>query len=232
MSELDYEVIGSDLQMVNIRLHQQQAVIAEPGAMVSMQDSVSMETSTSGGVFKGFKRMLGGGGFFLTRFENNSQDNTAEVSFAAPYPGKVMAIDLSQHGGQLLAQKQCFLCAEQSAKVDIAFTKRFSSGFFGGEGFILQKITGNDMAFIHGGGCIIKKELSPGEVLKVDTGCLIGFEASVRYEVEFVRGVSNMLFGGEGLFFVRLVGPGQVYIQSMPFARLAHAIAAMLPSRR
>ena len=140
MSQLDYEVVGSDLQMVHIRLHQGHAVIAEPGAMVSMQDGVSMETSTSGGIFKGLKRMMGGGGFFLTRFENHSQKNIVEVSFAAPYPGKVMALDLSQHGGEVVAQKQCFLCAEQSTQVDVAFTKRFSSGFFGGEGFILQKI--------------------------------------------------------------------------------------------
>lgn len=232
MTQLDFEIMGADLQMVQIRLRQGQGVIAEPGAMVSMQETVSMETSTSGGLIKGFRRMLGGGGLFLSRFENNSQSDVAEIAFSATYPGRVMAIDLERHGGEFIAQKNCFLCAEKSASVDITFTKRFSSGLFGGEGFILQKISGNNTAFIHGGGHVYQRELTASDSLMVDTGCLVGFESSVGYEVKLISGVSNMLFGGEGMFLVKLTGPGKVYIQSMPFARLVHSVAAMLPDQR
>ena len=169
--------------------------------------------------------------FFLTEFYNDT-DAASTVGFAAPYPGKVLPIDLSDHGGQLLAQKDAFLCAQDSTEIDIAFTKRFSAGLFGGEGFILQKLTGNDTVFIHAGGTLIKKELQPGEVLRVDTGCLAAFESSVQYEIMLVRGVSNILFGNEGLFFAKLTGPGKVYIQSMPFAKLAHNIAMTLPNKK
>lgn len=190
-----------------------------------------MSTGTGGGLFSGFKRMLGGGGFFLTTFTNEAS-NAAKIGFSAPYPGKVIPIELSEHGGQLMAHKDSFLCASSDTKVDIAFTKKFSAGLFGGDGFILQRLTGNNLAFVHAGGTLIQKELRPGEILRVDTGCLAAFEASVQFEIMFVKGISNILFGGEGLFFIKLTGPGKVYLQSMPFAKLAHHIAMVLPNNK
>lgn len=231
MSAYDYTIEGSDLQMVDIALKPGQGVSAEAGAMVYMDSDIEMSTTTGGGLFSGFKRMLGGGGLFLTSFTNPTQSNL-KIGFSAPYPGKVAPIELSEHGNTLLAHKDSFLCASNDTKVEIAFTKKFSAGLFGGDGFILQKLTGANLAFVHAGGTLIKRELKNGETLKVDTGCLAAFEASVNYEIMFVKGVANKLFGGEGLFFIKLTGPGKVYLQSMPFAKLAHHILMTAPNTK
>ncbi len=229
MQKIDYQIEGAELQMLTLNLQPKQSVSAETGAMVFMQESIMMQTNTGGGLFSGVKRMLGGGGLFLTHFENQSSNQNAKIGFAAPYPGKIIPIDLNEHGGELLAHKDSFLCSSTDTKIEVALTKRFSSGLFGGDGFILQKLTGRNLAFIHAGGTLIKHTLSHGEVLKVDTGALAAFEASVAYEVTFVKGIANMLFGGEGMFFTKLTGPGKVYLQSMPLAKLAHCIGALLP---
>lgn len=229
MSNYDYSIEGSDLQMVEVTLKPQQGLCAEAGSMIYMENGISMSTGTGGGLLSGFKRMLGGAGFFLTTFMNDGT-TPAKIGFSAAYPGKVIPIELREHGGQLMAHKDSFLCASSDTKVEMAFTQKFSAGLFGGDGFILQKLTGNDLAFVHAGGALINKELKAGEVLRVDTGCLAAFESSVQYEVMFVKGVSNILFGGEGLFFIKLTGPGKIYLQSMPFAKLAHTIARTLPA--
>lgn len=230
MSDYHYEIIGSDLQMVELSLGPRQAMTAEAGSMVFMDEAITMKTNTGGGLLSGVKRFIGGAGFFLTHF-TNEMASSARVGFAAPYPGKVIAINLSEHGGQLLAQKDAFLCATADTEIDVAFTKRFGAGLFGGNGFILQKISGNNLAFIHAGGTLIKKELSAGEVLHVDSGCLAAFESSVDFQAKMIKGVSNILFGGEGVFLAKLTGPGKVYIQSMPFYKLAGRIISMIPNR-
>jgi len=224
---LEYEIHGHDLQLVEIKLKPQAGVRAETGAMVYMQSSVAMDTTSPGGLLGGFKRMLSGAGFFLNTFRNTSNDQSARIAFAGPYPGKVLAINLSEHGGQILCHKESFLCAGDDVQVEIAFTQRLGAGFFGGNGFILQKISGNGLVFVHGGGMIIQHDLAAGEELRVDVGCLLGFESSVNYDIQFVGGIKNTLFGGEGVFFVKLTGPGKIYLQSLPFSRLADRIISL-----
>ena len=221
--KIDFRVTGQDLQVVEIQLDPGEGVRAEAGAMVYMDQAIQMQTGTGGGIFKGLKRMLSGAGFFITSFANAGQDK-AKVAFAAPYPGRIMPIDLSNHSGQLLCQKDSFLCAANGIDIDMAFNKRLGAGLFGGEGFILQKLTGDGMTFIHAGGTVIKRQLAAGEVLRIDAGCLAAFEASVKFDIEFVGGFTNALFGGEGVFFAQMTGPGYVYIQSLPFSRLADRI--------
>ena len=221
--KIDFRVTGQDLQVVEIQLDPGEGVRAEAGAMVYMDQAIQMQTGTGGGIFKGLKRMLSGAGFFITSFANAGQDK-AKVAFAAPYPGRIMPIDLSNHNGQLLCQKDSFLCAANGIDIDMAFNKRLGAGLFGGEGFILQKLTGDGMTFIHAGGTVIKRQLAEGEVLRIDAGCLTAFEASVKFDIEFVGGFTNALFGGEGVFFAQMTGPGYVYIQSLPFSRLADRI--------
>jgi uncharacterized protein (TIGR00266 family) len=223
---LEYEIHGHDLQLVEIKLAPQQAVRAEPGSMVYMQTSISMDTNAPGGLLGGFKRMLTGAAFFLSSFRNNGSE-PAKLAFAGPYPGKILAINLAEHQGQLLCHKESFLCASEEVQVEVAFTQRLGVGFFGGNGFILQKLSGNGLAFVHGGGMVIQHELAPGEELRVDVGSLLAFEASVNYDIQMVRGVTNALFGGEGIFFVKLTGPGKIYMQSLPFAKLADRIIAL-----
>lgn len=227
----NYQVTGHDLQLVEIELTRNQGVRAEAGAMVYMDQAIQMQTTTGGGLFSGFKRMLTGAGFFITSFTNTGT-HPAKVGFAAPFPGKVIPIHLAKHNGNLLCQKDAFLCAAQGIEIELAFNKRIGAGFFGGEGFILQQLTGDGMAFIHAGGTIIERRLNPGEVLRVDAGCLAAFESSVNFDIEFVGGFKNALFGGEGVFFAQLTGPGIVYIQSLPFARLADRIAHAVGSRQ
>ena len=226
---LNYEIIGSDLQLVEIRLRPGEVVKAETGSMVFMERGIVMSTSSGGGFLSGFKRMMSGAGFFISQFANELSSGSAVIGFSAPYPGKVMAIDLRDHGGELIAEKNAFLCASENVEIDVALTRRFSAGLFGGEGFILQRMSGQEQVFIHAGGTLVQKELQVVEELIVDTGCLCAFEGSIKYEIERVKGVTNMLFGSEGMFFVKLTGPGKVYVQSMPFAKLAHSIARMLP---
>lgn len=222
---LDYRIYGDDMQVVEVELDPGEGVRAEAGAMMFMEDGIEMQTSAEGGIFKGFKRMLTGESFFITTFLNRGPGKR-RVAFGAPYPGKIIPLDLGRLGGEFLCQKDAFLCAARGVDIDIAFTRRFGAGLFGGEGFILQRLTGDGLAFVHAGGAIIERNLGPGESLRVDTGCLVAFAPSVDYDIQFVGGFKNALFGGEGLFLARLTGPGLVYLQSLPFSRLADRIVA------
>lgn len=237
--EIDYEIHGNEMQFVEIELDPRETVVAEAGAMMMMDNSISMETIFGDGSSKGgsgflgklgssAKRVLTGESLFMTAFTNEGVIKQ-KVSFAAPYPGKILAIDLRKLGGKLICQKDSFLCCAKGISVGIAFTKKLSSGFFGGEGFILQKLEGNGLAFIHAGGTIVKKTLMPGETIKIDTGCLVAMTQNVHYDIQFVGGIKNSLFGGEGLFFATLTGPGDVWIQSLPFSKLASRIISAAP---
>lgn len=220
---IDYTIIGDDMQLVEIELDPGEGVRAEAGAMMYMEDGIQMQTNADGGLFKGFKRMLTGESFFITTFLHTGRGK-AKVAFGAPYPGKIIPVDLSSAGGTMLCQKDGFLCAARGIDIDIAFTKKLGAGLFGGEGFILQRLSGDGMAFIHAGGTIVEKNLEIGQSLRVDTGCLVAFQPSVNYDIQFVGGFKNALFGGEGLFLATLRGPGKVYLQSLPFSRLADRI--------
>ena len=222
---VDYKIYGDDMQSVEVELDPGEGVRAETGAMLYMEDGIEMQTSTGGGVFSGFKRMITGESFFITTFLYHGTGK-GHVAFAAPYPGKIIPLDMSKMGREFLCQKDAFLCAASGIDIEIAFTKRIGAGLFGGEGFILQKLTGDGMAFVHAGGTIIERDLAPGERLRLDTGCLVAFAPTVQYDIQFVGGFKNALFGGEGLFLAVLKGPGKVYMQSLPFSRLADRISA------
>jgi uncharacterized protein (TIGR00266 family) len=220
---IDYQIFGDDLQLVEVELDPGEGVRAEVGTMTYMEDGIEMQTDTGGGLFSGFKRMVTGESFFITTFLNNGRGKS-HVAFAAPYPGKIMAFDLDSFNGQVLCQKDSFLCAARGTEIEVAFTKKLGAGFFGGEGFILQRLTGDGMVFVHAGGTIIEKDLAAGETLRVDTGCIVAFSTTVDYDIQFVGGFKNALFGGEGLFFAKMTGPGKVYLQSLPFSRLVDRI--------
>ena len=220
---LDYQIYGDDLQLVEVELDHGEGVRAEIGTMTYMEDGIEMQTGMGGDLFSGFKRALTGESFFITTFLNNDK-RKRRVAFSAPYPGKIRPFDLRQYNGQLLCQKDSFLCAARGTNIEVAFTKRMGAGFFGGEGFILQRLTGDGLVFVHAGGTIIEKDLAAGETLRVDTGCLVAFSTTVDYDIKFVGGFKNVLFGGEGLFFAKMTGPGKVYLQSLPFARLVDRI--------
>lgn len=222
---IDYKIIGDDIQVVEIELDPAEAVRAEAGSMLYMEEGIQMQTNTGGGLFKGLKRMITGESFFITSFLNHG-NSKSKVAFAAPYPGKIIPLQLGELGGTFLCQKDGFLCAANGIDIDIAFTKKIGAGLFGSEGFILQKLSGDGCAFIHAGGTIVKRELKNKEVLKVDTGCLVAFAPSVDYDIQFIGGFKNALFGGEGLFLAKLTGPGIVYLQSLPFSRIADRIIA------
>jgi len=220
---LDYQIFGDDLQLLEVELDPSEGVRAEVGTMTYMEDGIEMQTGMGGDLFSGFKRALTGESFFITTFMNNDRQKR-RVAFSAPYPGKIMPFDLRQFNGQILCQKDSFLCAARGTNIEIAFTKRMGAGFFGGEGFILQRLTGDGLVFVHAGGTIIEKDLAAGETLRVDTGCLVAFSTTVDYDIKFVGGFKNALFGGEGLFFAKMTGPGKVYLQSLPFSRLVDRI--------
>lgn len=222
---IDYKIYGDDMQIVEVELDPGEGVRAETGAMMYMEEGIEMQTSTGGGLFKGFKRMITGESFFITTFLYNGSEK-GHVAFGAPYPGKIITLELDKLGGSFLCQKDAFLCAAKGIEIEVAFTKKIGAGIFGGEGFILQRLEGNGMAFIHAGGTIIKKELQANETLRVDTGCLVAFSPSVDYDIQFVGGFKNALFGGEGIFLAKMTGPGLVYLQSLPFSRLADRIFA------
>ncbi|NET56374.1 MAG: TIGR00266 family protein [Symploca sp. SIO2E6] len=224
---IDYKIYGESLQLVEIELDPGEGVRAEVGTMAYMEQGIAMQTNTGGGLFAGFKRMLTGDGFFITTFLNNGRGKS-RVGFAAPYPGEVIPLDLTEFGGEFLCQKDSFICAAKGIEIDIAFTKRLGAGFFGGEGFILQRLKGNGLAFVHAGGTIIEKNLAPGEELRVDTGCLVAFAPSIDYDIQFIGGFRNALFGGEGLFLAKMTGPGKLYLQSLPFSRLAERITSTI----
>ncbi len=223
--EIDFEILGDDIQVVQVEMDPQEAVRAEAGAMLYMEEGIEMQTGTAGGIFKGLKRMITGESFFITTFVNNG-NKKRKMAFAAPYPGKIININPAHFGGKFLCQKDGFLCAAQGIEINIAFTKRIGAGLFGGEGFILQELSGDGNTFIHAGGTIIKRQLAAGETLRVDTGCLVAFEPSVHYDIKFIGGFKNSLFGGEGLFYALVTGPGLVYLQSVPFSRMADRIVA------
>jgi len=220
---IDYEIHGDDLQLVEVELDPGEGIRAEAGTMTYMEDGIEMQTGTGGGLFRGFKRIITGESFFITTFLNNGRGKK-RVAFAAPYPGKIVPFDLDVFGGQVLCQKDSFLCAARGTEIEVAFTKKLGAGFFGGEGFILQRLVGDGMVFVHAGGTVIRKDLGAGESLRVDTGCIVAFATTVDYDIQFVGGFKNALFGGEGLFLARLTGPGTVYLQSLPFARLVDRI--------
>ncbi len=220
---IDYRIYGDDIQLIEIELDPGEGVRAEVGTMSYMEDGIQMQTSTGGGLFKGFKRMITGESFFITTFLHTGSGKS-HVAFAAPYPGKIIPLELDQVGGVFICQKDSFLCAARGIEIEVAFTKRLGAGFFGGEGFILQRLTGDGRAFIHAGGTIIRKDLAAGQTLRIDTGCLVGLTSSVNYDIQFVGGFKNALFGGEGLFLATLTGPGTVYLQSLPFSRLADRV--------
>ena len=236
--EIDYHIYGEEMQYVEIELDPQEIVIAEAGSFMMMDNNIQMETIFGDGseqengllskLLSARKRVLTGEGLFMTAFIN--QNNTkSKVSFASPYPGKIIPIDLTQFDGKFICQKDAFLCAAKGVSVGIEFSKKLGRGLFGGEGFIMQKIEGDGMAFVHSGGTLAKKELTAVETLKVDTGCIVGFTKDVDYDIEFIGGIKNSIFGGEGLFYATLRGPGTVYVQSLPFSRLADRIIASAP---
>ena len=235
MHEIDYQIHGDDMQFVEVELDPSEAVVAEAGGMMFMEDSIQMETifgdgsqqssGLMGALLGAGKRLLTGESLFMTVFKNVGTGKK-KIAFGAPYPGKIIPIHLKEIGGELLAQKDSFLCAAKGVSVGIAFTKRLGAGFFGGEGFILERLQGDGFLFIHAGGTIYKRDLKPGETLRVDTGCLVAFQPSVDYDIQYVGNIKSALFGGEGLFFATLQGPGQVWLQSLPLSRLAGRIVA------
>ncbi|WP_099156601.1 TIGR00266 family protein [Virgibacillus ndiopensis] len=240
--EIDYKLHGDDMQFVEVELDPQETVIAEAGSLMMMDDQIKMETifgdgseNQGGGglvgkLFSAGKRVITGESLFMTTFTNNGSGKK-HVSFASPYPGKIIPMDLSEIDGKLICQKDAFLAAAKGVAVGIEFQRKIGTGFFGGEGFIMQKLEGDGIAFVHAGGTIHKRKLQPGEAIRVDTGCLVAMTGDVDYNIEFVSGVKTALFGGEGLFFATLRGPGTVWIQSLPFSRLASRVFAAAPER-
>ena len=238
MDLIDYKIYGAEMQFVEIELDPNEAAIGEAGSMMYMEDGIEMDTIFGDGSAQqsGFmgklmgagKRLLTGESLFTTVYINAGQGKK-KVAFASPYPGKLLPMDLSKLGGSLICQKDAFLCAAKGVSLSIAFQKKLGAGFFGGEGFIMQKLEGDGLAFIHAGGTMMKRDLAPGELLRVDTGCLVAMQPSVDYDIQYVGKIKTALFGGEGLFFASLRGPGTVIIQSMPFNRLASRIFAAAP---
>lgn len=238
MHEVDYKIHGDDMQFVEIELDPQEAVVAEAGGMMFMDEGIAMETIFGDGSSKnsGFmgallgagKRLLTGESLFMTVFQNQGQGKK-RVAFGAPYPGKIQPVNLRELGGELIAQKDSFLCAAKGVSVSIAFQKRLGAGLFGGEGFIMQRLQGDGFAFVHAGGTLYERVLAPGESLRVDTGCIVAFQPSVAYDIQYVGSVKTAFFGGEGLFFATLRGPGKIWLQSLPFSRLAGRIVAAAP---
>ena len=238
MHEIDYKIFGDDMQFVEVELDPEEAALAEAGGMMYMDDGIQMETifgdgsqqksGLMGALTGAGKRLLTGESLFMTIFANKSRQKR-RVAFGAPYPGKILPIRLSEIGGQLIAQKDSFLAAAKGVSLGIAFQKRLGVGLFGGEGFIMQRLTGDGLAFVHAGGTLLDRTLAAGEILKVDTGCLVALQPSVNYDIQFVGNIKSAIFGGEGLFFATLRGPGRVWLQSLPLSRLAGRILAAAP---
>lgn len=235
--EIDYHIHGEEMQFVEIELDPYETVVAEAGSFMMMEDGIELKTIFGDGseqsdgsglwgkVFSAGKRLLTGESLFMTAFTHGGTGKR-KVSFASPYPGKIIALDLQELEGKIICQKDAFLCAAKGVSVGIEFSKKIGRGLFGGEGFIMQKLEGDGLAFLHAGGTIVEKELVLGESLRVDTGCLVAFTRDVDYDIEMVSGIRNMVFGGEGLFYARLQGPGKVWIQSLPFSRLSDRIVS------
>ncbi|MFL5744369.1 MAG: TIGR00266 family protein [Niastella sp.] len=231
--EIDYKIYGEEMQYVEIELDPEETAVAESGAFMMMDDGIQMATMFGDGskpqqgllgkLMSAGKRMLTGESLFMTAFTNMGQGKK-RVSFASPYPGKIIALDLQELGGKIVAQKDAFLCAAKGVSVGIEFQRKLGTGLFGGEGFIMEKLEGDGMAFVHAGGHVFERMLQPGEVLRIDTGCLVAYTQTIDYDIQFVGGIKNTLFGGEGLFFATLRGPGKVWIQTLPISRLASRI--------
>ncbi len=233
--EIDYHIYGEEMQYVEIELDPNETAIAESGSFMMMDDGIQMQTifgdgsqqQNTGGIFNKLlgagKRLLVGESLFMTAF-TNIDSGKKQVSFASPYPGKIIALDLMQLGGKVICQKDAFLCAAKGVSIGIDFQRRLGTGIFGGEGFIMEKLEGDGLAFMHAGGHVFEKELKQGEMIKIDTGCLVALTQYVNYDIQFVGGIRNTIFGGEGLFFATLTGPGKVWIQTLPISRLASRI--------
>jgi uncharacterized protein (TIGR00266 family) len=238
MHDIEYQIFGDDMQFVEVDLDPDEATVAEAGGMMYMEDGVEMETifGDGGAQQRGFlgalmgagKRLLTGESLFMTVFLNRSKQKR-KVAFGAPYPGKIIAIHLANIGGELIAQKDSFLAAAKGVSIGIAFQRKLGVGLFGGEGFIMQRLQGDGWAFVHAGGTLQERTLAAGEVIRVDTGCIVAFQPSVNYEIEYVGKIKSALFGGEGLFFATLRGPGHIWLQSLPLSRLANRIIAAVP---
>ena len=230
--EIDFKIFGEELQCVEIELDPNESVIAEPGSFMMMTDGIEMQTMFGDGsknegflgkLFTAGKRMLTGESLFMTVYTNLTNQKR-QITFAGPYTGKIIPLDLNQLGGKIICQKDSFLCAAKGVSIGIEFQRKLGTGLFGGEGFIMQKLEGDGLAFVHSGGYVIKKTLAVGELLKIDTGCLVAFTSDVDYDIQFVKGVKNVIFGGEGMFYASLRGPGKVWIQSLPISHLASRI--------
>ena len=239
MHVVDFRIVGNEMQFVEVELDPGESVVAEAGSMMYMSPAIQMETifgdgsqprqGVMGALLGAGKRLITGESLFMTVF-TNAGPGKQHVAFAAPYPGKILAMDLSQLGGELVCQKDSFLCAARGVSVGIAFQRKIGVGLFGGEGFIMQRLTGDGLCFVHAGGTVHPMELGAGETLRVDTGCLVALQPSVAYDIEYVGKIKTALFGGEGLFFAALTGPGQVWLQSLPFSRMADRIYKAAPS--
>lgn len=230
--EIDFKIFGEELQCVEIELDPNESVIAEPGSFMMMTDGIEMQTMFGDGsknegflgkLFTAGKRMLTGESLFMTVYTNLTNQKR-QITFAGPYTGKIIPLDLNKLGGKIICQKDSFLCAAKGVSIGIEFQRKLGTGLFGGEGFIMQKLEGDGLAFVHSGGYVIEKILTVGELLKIDTGCLVAFTSDVDYDIQFVKGVKNVIFGGEGMFYAALRGPGKVWIQSLPISRLASRI--------
>jgi uncharacterized protein (TIGR00266 family) len=238
MHEIEYRIFGDDMQFVEVELDPQEATIAEAGGMMYMDDGIEMETvfgdgspqqsGFMGALMGAGKRLLTGESLFMTVFLNRSGQKR-RVAFGAPYPGKIVPIHLAEMGGELIAQKDSFLAAARGVSIGIAFQRRLGVGLFGGEGFIMQRLQGDGWAFVHAGGTLQERTLAPGELIRVDTGCIVGFQPTVQYDIQYVGRIKSAIFGGEGLFFATLRGPGRVWLQSLPLSRLANRIIAAAP---
>lgn len=232
--EIDYRIFGEEMQFVEIELDPNETAVAEAGAFMMMEDGIKMDTIFGDGstqnnnsifnkLITAGKRLLTGENLFMTAYTNIGYGKR-RVSFASPYPGKIIPLDLSKFGNRIICQKDAFLCAAKGVAIGIEFQRKLGTGLFGGEGFIMQKLEGNGMSFVHAGGHVLERTLLPGELLKIDTGCIVAFTQHVHYDIEFVGGIKNTVFGGEGVFFATLRGPGTVWIQTLPISRLASRI--------
>jgi uncharacterized protein (TIGR00266 family) len=238
MHEVDYKIYGDDMQYVEVELDPMEAAVAEAGGMMYMDDGIEMETIFGDGSQQGSgfldalvsagKRLIIGESLFMTVFQNRGVGKK-RVAFGAPYPGKIIPVRLADIGGEIIAQKDAFLCAAKGVSVGIAFNKKIGVGLFGGEGFIMERLQGDGWAFVHAGGTIYQRDLGPGEVLRVDTGCVVAFQPGVDFDIQYVGKIKSALFGGEGLFFATLRGPGRIWLQSLPFSRMADRIIAAAP---
>ena len=241
MHEIDYKIFGDDMQFVEVELDPDEATVAEAGGMMYMEDGIEMETifgdgsaqqrGLMGALMGAGKRLLTGESLFMTVFQNRSNQKK-KVAFGAPYPGKIVAVHLAELGGELIAQKDSFLAAAKGVSIGIAFQRKLGVGLFGGEGFIMQRLVGDGLAFVHAGGTLHELALTPGELIRVDTGCIVAFQPSVSYDIQYIGKIKSALFGGEGLFFATLRGPGRVWLQSLPLSRLANRIIAAAPGIR